>query len=489
MRIFARLLIPSVLACMAALTSFGPVQAEERIALVVGNGAYQHAPPLRNPTNDARLMASALRQSGFKVTELIDADFNQMKRAMLTFGRKIRAKDIDAGLFYFAGHGLQVAGENYLVPVNARIDAEDEVELEALNVNAFLRVVNSAKTNINIVILDACRNNPFARSFRSTTRGLASVDAPKGTLIGYATSPGDVALDGQGANSPYTKALAEAITSLGNRPIESVFKATRRQVLAATDDRQVPWETSSIVGDFFFDQSAKSAAVAAAPATNAPKAEPDKPLHDGIAAAYAATEQLGTKQAWEAFINRYAAAPDPFYLDLAQQQLAALEPPPVRHLPSPVGNTSICARNSSRVAGGRVCATSVLDPQFGNRYGVTNLLDGNSNTAWVEGAKGDGIGQTLVVEFDTALKPREIALRNGYNKNRSIYTKNGRVKQLTLTTSTGESFRAKLGDRGDWQYLNLENLGQQVRWISLTIDSVYRGSKYRDTAITELRVQ
>ncbi|MCB1958692.1 MAG: caspase family protein, partial [Rhodocyclaceae bacterium] len=186
------------------------------------------------------------------VTRLTDADQTTMKRALLEFGRALRAGDVDAGLFFYAGHGVQVKGENYLVPVNARIDSEDEIDLEGINVNDFLQVMNSANSKINIVILDACRNNPFARSFRAVSRGLAPVDAPKGTLIAYATAPGDVALDGTGNNSPYTLALTQAIRQGQGATVESVFKATRRDVLAATGDRQVPWETSSVTGDFYF---------------------------------------------------------------------------------------------------------------------------------------------------------------------------------------------------------------------------------------------
>jgi len=175
-----------------------------------------------------------------------------MKRAMLSFGRSLR-KNATTGLFYYAGHGVQVRGKNYLIPVNASISAEDEIDLEGIDVNDFLRVMNDSKSRVNIVVLDACRNNPFARSFRSSGGGgLAPVQAPKGTFIAYATAPGQVALDGENSeNSPYTEALSRAISEPG-LSLETVFKRTRSKVLEVTGEQQVPWETSSITGEFYF---------------------------------------------------------------------------------------------------------------------------------------------------------------------------------------------------------------------------------------------
>lgn len=235
------------------LTLPPPDKPKIRVALVIGNSNYQNTTSLKNPVNDANLMASTLEGVGFKVTKILDADLNTLKRAMLNFGRSLRHSP-EAGLFYYAGHGVQVRGENYLVPVNANISDEDEIELEAININSFLRVMNSSKSSINIVVLDACRNNPFARSFRSISRGLAPVDAPKGTYIAYATSPGDVASDGEGHNSPYSEALANAI-KISGLAIEEVFKRARKKVLDITGSKQVPWETSSITGNFYFQQN------------------------------------------------------------------------------------------------------------------------------------------------------------------------------------------------------------------------------------------
>lgn len=228
--------------------------AETRVALVIGNSAYQSAEALDNPQRDAKLMAERLKTAGFTVTLLVDADQQAMKRAMVDFGRELRSSEA-VGLFYYAGHGLQVNGLNYLVPVNANIKDETEVGIETVSLADFLATMERAKSRINIVVLDACRNNPFASNFRTESAGLARVDAPAGTYVAYATSPGSVASDGAGRNSPYTKALAETVLKAG-MPIEQVFKEVRRAVQDETGGQQTPWEASSISADFSFVRGA-----------------------------------------------------------------------------------------------------------------------------------------------------------------------------------------------------------------------------------------
>lgn len=225
-----------------------PSADERRVALVIGNAAYRDG-RLANPTRDAAAMASALRQLGFRVTEKRDLDQKQMKLAIRAFGRQLR--DGGVGLFYYAGHGAQVQGQNYLIPVGADIPSERHVDVESVPLRAVLAEIADARNRLNIVILDACRNNPFARRFRSLQRGLAFVDAPQGTLIAYATAPGSVADDGARGHGAYTEALVRHIRTKGV-PVESVFKAVRRDVQAATQGRQTPWESSSLIGDFFF---------------------------------------------------------------------------------------------------------------------------------------------------------------------------------------------------------------------------------------------
>ncbi len=226
-----------------------PVQAETRVALVLGNATYSGR-PLANPVNDADLVARTLRTLGFEVVSLSDADQPTMKRAILDFGRRLRATD-SVGVFYYAGHGVQVDGENYLIPVGSDIRDREEVAISGVNLTEILKTMERASSRLNLAILDACRDNPFPASARSLGQGLAPVNAPSGTLIAYATAPGHVALDGREDNSPYTAALVEAMQTEGI-PLEEVFRRARRNVLKATNGRQTPWEHSSLTGEFYF---------------------------------------------------------------------------------------------------------------------------------------------------------------------------------------------------------------------------------------------
>ncbi len=229
----------------------GQTEPEEEIrtALIIGNSRYQMG-VLPNPVNDARAMATVLKQVGFDVilkTEISNKD--EMKRAIREFGRKLERGGV--GLFYYAGHGLQVDGINYLIPVEAQIYNQEEVEYECVEAGFVLAQMENARNRMNVVIMDACRDNPFARSFRSSKRGLATINAPTGTMIAYATAPGSVASDGTGKNGLYTEILLNEIQVEGQK-IEETFKNVRRSVLDLSDGRQIPWESSSLVGDFYF---------------------------------------------------------------------------------------------------------------------------------------------------------------------------------------------------------------------------------------------
>ena len=221
-------------------------KAETRHALVIGNSAYAVG-PLANPKHDAEAIGKALKSVGFDVTKLIDANQQAMRRAVIEFGRKLRSSD-SVGLLYYAGHGVQVGGENFLIPIGADIKDQEEIAVEGINLNEVLKTMARAESRINIVILDACRDNPFAGRTRGTGGGLAQVLAPAGTLVAFATAPGQVALDGDGQNSPYSLALAQAIPQPG-LVLEEVFRRTRRQVLAQTSNKQTPWEHSSLTGE------------------------------------------------------------------------------------------------------------------------------------------------------------------------------------------------------------------------------------------------
>jgi hypothetical protein len=231
-------------------------QSNRRIALVIGNGSYANAPPLKNPTNDAGDMADALARLGFTVARGIDLNQRQMKAMIREFGQKLKSGG--QGLFYFAGHGVQLRGRNYLIPIDASIQSEADVEDQGVDANLILGLMDEAGNALNVVILDACRNNPFGRSFRSVSSGLAQMDAPSGTLIAYATAPGSVASDGSVRNGLYTQELLKNMAVPG-LSIEEVFKRVRVAVRGATAGKQTPWEASSLTGDFFFS-GAKSAA-------------------------------------------------------------------------------------------------------------------------------------------------------------------------------------------------------------------------------------
>lgn len=250
------------------------MRTEPRVALVIGNGSYESA-PLRNPVNDARAIAKVLGDLGFAVSEQENLTQKDMKREIQAFGQRLVKGGV--GLFYYAGHGMQVGGHNYLIPVGAHIEHEKQVEYEGVDVGSVLGEMEFAKNRLNIVILDACRDNPFARESRSGIQGLASVDAPSGTLIAYATAPGSVANDGPGNNGTYTGELIRAIQSPGVK-IEDVFKHVRSAVREDTQGRQVPWEASSLEGDFYFRVPAQSQppqqVASAAPERPAASAEP-----------------------------------------------------------------------------------------------------------------------------------------------------------------------------------------------------------------------
>ena len=225
---------------------------QRKLALLIGNAEYLNG-PLDNPVNDARLIGATLKSLGFEVYIHENANQKTMKRAIRDFGKKLELAGEDAvGLFYFSGHGLQSEGENYLSPIGAEVRNEADVEIEMVSANAILKQMDFARNGLNIVILDACRTNRFSRGFRSAQNGLADMAAPTGSILAYATAPGSVAYDGRGDNSPYAGALAEAML-MPNTPVEAVFKAVRISVINETDEKQVPWESSSLTGEFMFN--------------------------------------------------------------------------------------------------------------------------------------------------------------------------------------------------------------------------------------------
>jgi uncharacterized caspase-like protein len=259
------------LLAVAMLMPLCALAAETRVALVIGNSAYPSG-PLRNPANDADLVTETLKKVGFSVIERRDADQLSMKRAIQEFGKRLEDAGPKAvGLFYYAGHGVQLSGRNYLIPTTANIEREGDVEIEAVSADWVIEQMRYARNALNIVILDACRNNPFTRSMRSADRGLAVMDVPTGILIAYSTAPGTVAQDGNGRNSPYSVALTQAMLEQ-REPLAELFQDVRVAVMSATEQKQVPWEDSSLTGRFYFIAPENPAApVARVPAAGAPE--------------------------------------------------------------------------------------------------------------------------------------------------------------------------------------------------------------------------
>lgn len=221
---------------------------EQRVALVIGNSAYRKA-PLRNPSNDARDMAARLRAFGFSVIERDNLQIRQIGSTLREFRSKLTPGSV--ALVFYAGHGLQIKGENYLPAVDADIVSEDDVPQQSLATRQIMDILADAKTRLNLLFLDACRDNPYSRGTRSASQGLSRENAPSGTLISFATRPGSVAADGNGRNGVYTSALLAAMQE-SHRPIEQVLKTVVTAVRATSNNQQEPWMEGSIEGEFCF---------------------------------------------------------------------------------------------------------------------------------------------------------------------------------------------------------------------------------------------
>jgi hypothetical protein len=223
--------------------------SEPRVALVIGNAAYQQS-PLRNPVNDSTDVANRLRQLGFTVVERNNLQIRQIGSTLREFRSALKPGGV--ALVFYAGHGLQIKGENYLPAVDSQISGEEDVPNQSMSVKQIMNVLEQAKTRMNLIFLDACRNNPLTRSFRSSGSGLSRENAPSGTLISFATRPGSTAADGEGRNGVYTAALLKSIDAHGTQPVEIMIKRVVSAVKAETKGQQDPWLEGSIEGDFCF---------------------------------------------------------------------------------------------------------------------------------------------------------------------------------------------------------------------------------------------
>jgi uncharacterized caspase-like protein len=317
--------------------------AAKRVALVIGNSAYKHAGELTNPKSDAADIAAALEKLGFLVITGTDLDKSAMERAIRRFAREISGAD--AGLFFYAGHGIQVSGQNYLIPTDAKLEDTAGIDFELIRLDLLQRTMET-EARTNILFLDACRDNPLARNLaramgtRSAAigKGLASVESGIGTLISFSTQPGNVALDGTGRNSPFAGALVRHLTT-STDDLNTILINVRNDVVRETRDKQVPWEHSALRGRFWFK--------GAPPPSSPPVAAVAAPLQSEVAQTWKVIESSEDVSVFEAFRKQFGPS-NPVYDQLAasriatlkrseEQKLAALQPPPAAapRVPSP----------------------------------------------------------------------------------------------------------------------------------------------------------
>jgi uncharacterized caspase-like protein len=307
-RSLARLLISA-----AVLLGACPALAENRLALVIGQSAYKSVPVLPNPANDAKAMTQLLSDSGFQVVSASDLSQNELRAKVSEFAGEVAAKGADTvALVFYAGHGLQVDGENFLVPTDVDPKREADIPIQAVRLNDVLNTLNSVPSKMRILLLDACRNNPFPE-LKSAGHGLAIVDAKTGapgTFLSFSTSPGAEAEDGDGSNSPYTTALLAAAKEPA--PIEDTFKRVRVAVNKATDGRQTPWDSSSLTEDFRFVAGPEGAAPAAPKLASTKRTVEEWKRQLQGKPVESANEIIvadGTDEAYEAFATLYASTP------------------------------------------------------------------------------------------------------------------------------------------------------------------------------------
>lgn len=296
--------------------STGP---EQRIALVIGNSDYANVPKLPNPARDASEVSKLLNSAGFEVISASDLSRDETIQVIQTFAQRIEARGPNTvALVYYAGHGLQIAGDNYIVPVDARISSDAEVPAAAIRLVDLMATLQTVPSRMRMVMLDACRNNPFS-GLANAGRGLAIVDAPNGSIVGYSTAPGAEAFDGEGANSPYTSAFLK-LAREPNLPIEQLFKRMRLAVNESTSGKQTPWESSSLTSDFyFFGDTAQAATQQVASLESRKSFSPSNVRTRSARDAYAYVLQQDTVEYYQEYVRVYPTDP---YADQIRALLA-----------------------------------------------------------------------------------------------------------------------------------------------------------------------
>lgn len=342
-----------------SLLAAAPDPGPARLALVIGNGAYGSA-PLVNPPADARAIAERLRQAGFRVTLKIDAPRRDLQEAIRGFGDALARDKRAIGVFYYAGHGVQLNWRNFMLPVDAHIQRPADIAAQGVDVGLLLEGLSRARNPLNLVILDACRNNPFGPDFRTSDRGLSQLDAPPGTLLAYATAPGNTADDGEGEHGLYTDNLLKEMKVPG-APVEDVFKRVRLAVRRASGGAQIPWESTSLEGDFSFVGGSGR------------DLQREQKEFEADLEAWNSLRQVTTSEPLEAFIRQ---RPSGKFAELAQHRLdlvlrAKGEKPVQASVPRPLG-PEMCAPTHPLSAATSYSGQSVAF-QPGERYAYRSV--------------------------------------------------------------------------------------------------------------------
>ena len=442
-------------ACVVGLAA--PALAEKRVALVIGNDLYPNLPAdrqLKKAANDATSVADALRSLGFEIVLGTNLGRQAMIDRLADFTARLEPGDT-AAVFY-AGHGVAIAGVNYLVPSDVPTvneGAEARVRGASIAEPDVIAELQAKSVRVAFVVIDACRDNPFPRSAGRSignTRGLADSKPARGIFTLYSAGIGQTALDQLSSNdtahnSVFTRVFVEQL----KRP-------------------------ELHLGDLAVEVRERVAALALTASDGAGEPVP----HDQTPAYYDQTlggriylwASLSSERPVAGMSVKPQARP-------AVAERAAMRPP----RPSAAGES--CARSGFAT----YCVSSMLKPQFGNSYGVANLFDASTGTAWVEGASGSGIGEWITIEFEAPRRVKSIHVQNGYQKTPDIFAKNNRVRQIRLQFSGGESQTFTLDDKFSAQLLTLRS-PVTAYWLQFVIDDVWAGNKYTDTAITKLLV-
>lgn len=445
---------------------------QPRSALVIGNAAYRHVPPLVNTLNDAHDIATDLRQAGFQVTEVHDADLATLIDTIDKFVKQLHQAG-GVGLLYYSGHGIQVDGRNYLAPIDVELKNKSRIKYEAFALDdAIAPMGGRGGGAINLVILDACRDNPFAASRGTSDRGLARVEAPESTLILYATKPGQTADDNpQGRNGLFTKHLRHALQRAGVN-VEMAFSEVVKRVYEESGQKQYPWKEGVLLNEFQFLPGSSTAM---------PSEKPSSTDNGAEVEFWRTAKESNQIERYQAYLNRY---PQGIYAEAARLQIRSLTPQsqPTRPQLPP---KSAASYSLSLVKS--VSASSELAPQRdaqgrGYTYSPRNAMDGNPDTAWVEGV-GNSSGQWWQASFRQPVLLRAVSLVVEYKGK-----KNDRLKRVRLMFSNGLASDLVLQDTPARQRFQF-NQPQTADWVRLEIQAVYPGTRFTDTPLAEVEFE